>query len=112
MRALPVKPWNLMIKTSKNHLPQARRMATPWKAEKNATGPQEPQRCKRLLGCGLPWQAPSCGVRVPRGVKPAPSEMAAQQGYGLWNQTPSSTTHWLCDPRQVTQPLCVSVPHL
>lgn len=40
-------------------------------------------------------------------------DMAVQyQEHGLWNQTPGSTTHWLCDPGRVTQPLCVSVPHL
>lgn len=33
------------------------------------------------------------------------------QEHGLWSQTPSSTTHWLCDLGQVTQHLCVSVPH-
>lgn len=79
--------------------------------------PRGPRDARQALGFDLPWQAPNWGVlgsRVKRGSGGFyQSDMAAQyQVHGLWNQTPSSTTHWLCDPGQVTQPLGVSVPHL
>lgn len=82
---------------------------TPGKAEKDATGTQGPQGCKAASGVRPALAGPSLwGVGFPEGSgRFHQRDTAAQyQERGLWNQTPSSTTHWLC----YSTSLCLSSP--
>lgn len=76
MRALLVKPWGLMIKTSKNHLSQVRRMVTSRRQKRTPLEPRDPRDARQALGFDLLWQVLRVVCRGQR-----PRTQRGQAGY-------------------------------